>query len=331
MTLQEEACWVGFDLGGTKMLGVLFDNQFRPLARKRKKSKGHEGELAGLQRISQIIEELLEDAERGPHHLAGIGVGCPGPVNLEEGIVHEAVNLGWNDVPVRKRLEERFGCPVKVANDVDVGVYAEWRFGAARGARTVVGIFPGTGIGGGCVYQGNILRGRSVSAMEIGHIQVLPDGPLCGCGRRGCLESVASRLAIASEAARAAFQGRAPELRKLVGTSIEQIRSGVIAEAIRAGDGTVRQIVRHAARALGIGVAAVVHLLAPDVVVLGGGLVEALGDWYVQAVDQAAREAVMPAYRDLFEVKAAQLGDDATALGAAAWVQKHHGAPEPVG
>ncbi|GIW95256.1 MAG: transcriptional regulator [Pirellulaceae bacterium] len=331
MAIPDDPCWVGFDLGGTKMLAVLFDGQFQPLARKRKKSKGHEGEQAGLNRIMEMIEELLDEAGVERQRLAGIGVGCPGPVQLEEGVVHEAINLGWRHVPVRKRLEDRFGCPVEVANDVDLGVYAEWRFGAARGARTAVGIFPGTGIGGGCVYQGEILRGHSVSAMEIGHIRVLPDGPLCGCGGRGCLEAVASRLAIASEAARAAYRGDAPHLRRLAGTAVEDIRSGVLAEAIALGDTVVEQIVRHAARALGLGVAALVHLLAPEVVVLGGGLVEAMPAWYVQTVHQAAREALMPAYRDLFEVKPAQLGDDATALGAAAWAEKRHSAAEPVG
>lgn len=141
--------WIGFDLGGTKMLSALYDSEFKDLARKRKKTKGHEGQEAGLERIAQTIHETLEEAKIDKSELSGIGIGCPGPLDLNEGILLDAHNLGWSQVPLKKFLEKEFGCPSVIANDVDLGVYGESRFGAGIGARCVVGIFPGTGIGGG--------------------------------------------------------------------------------------------------------------------------------------------------------------------------------------
>jgi glucokinase len=322
MSKADASYWVGFDLGGTKMLAAIFDAKFRVVARKRKKTKGHEGAESGVGRIAQTIRQVLAESEISPSQLAGIGVGCPGPVDLEKGVIHEAVNLGWRDVPVRKILRDEFGCPVAIANDVDVGVYGENRFGAAQGARTVIGVFPGTGIGGGCVYDGKILAGGAVSCMEIGHMRVTNQGRLCGCGRRGCLETEASRLAISAEVAKAAYRGQAPQIMKLAGTNLTDIRSGVLADAIKGGDKIVEQIVREAAERIGDAVASLVHLVAPDVVLLGGGLVEALPDLYVKTVSERARQEVMPTYAKTFRVVSAKLGDDAAVMGAAAWVER---------
>ena len=319
---QQSRCWVGFDLGGTKMLTAVYDADFQPLARERKKTKGHEGAEAGLERIVQTIRKTLEQAGVSRDRLAGIGVGCAGPLDIDRGILYNAPNLGWTDVRIKETLEKQFGCPVVIANDVDVGVYGEYCFGAAKYARCVLGVFPGTGIGGGLVYQGRIFRGRKSSCMEIGHIQVMPDGPLCGCGNYGCLEAVASRLAVSAAAAQAAFRGQAPHVLAEAGTDLANIRSGVLASAIQQGDRVVEQIVRTAARHIGTAVAGVIHLLAPDVIVLGGGLVEAMPDLYLDGVEQAARDRVLPSFKKSFKVVAAKLGDDAIILGAAAWVRQ---------
>jgi glucokinase len=219
-------------------------------------------------------------------------------------------------------LESEFGVPVAVTNDVDAGVYGEYRFGAGRSAHTVLGIFPGTGIGGGCVLAGEIVRGSRSSCMEIGHIQVTRDGRLCGCGLRGCLETEASRLAIAAEVAAAAYRGETSKLQLEAGTDVAKIRSGMLADAIQAGDRVVESIVSKAAERLGTAVASIVHLLGPDVVVLGGGLVEAMPELFVRSVRQAANANVMASFVDSFRVEVAQLGDDATILGTAAWAQK---------
>jgi glucokinase len=310
---------MGFDLGGTKMLAKVYDSEFREVGSERKRTKGHGGSRDGLERILKTMRGALENAKLAANQLAGIGVGFPGPIDMDKGNVLEAVNLGWEDMPLREALEREFGCPVAVANDVDVGVFGEYRFGAARSARTAIGVFPGTGIGGGCVYKGKIFRGKYSSCMEIGHIQINPHGKLCGCGRYGCLETEASRLAISAEAAKAAYRGEAPYLREHAGADLNEIRSASLAEAIKAGDVVIEQIVRRAAEKIGIVVGNVATLICPDVVVLGGGLVAAMPDLFVETVANMARNVAMPPLAKLFRVVAAELGDDASVKGAAAW------------
>lgn len=312
--------WVGFDLGGTKMMAVVYDGGFNVLGRERKRTKGQSGGTDdGVERILKTIRKAIEAAKLDPKQISGIGVGFPGPIDMERGRVLEAVNLGWKNMPLKDRLEREFGCGAVIANDVDVGIYGEYRFGIARGARCIVGVFPGTGIGGGCVYEGKIFRGKYSSCMEIGHIQVNPHGKLCGCGHYGCLETEASRLAIAAEAAKAAYRGEAPHLREHIGANLDEIRSGQLAEAITAGDVSVEHIVRRAAEKIGIAVGNVVTLMCPDLVVLGGGLVEAMPNLFVETVEKLAKETVMPPLKDFFKVAAAELRDDASVLGAAAW------------
>lgn len=318
---KKDRNWVGFDLGGTKMLSKVFDNGFQGLSQARTKTKGYEGVEAGLDRIVKTINQAMREAQIGKKDLAGIGIGCPGPLDLDNGIIQSAPNLSWSDVHVTQRLEDEFDCPAVIMNDVDAGVYGEYRFGSAMKARTALGVFPGTGIGGGCVYDGQIVRGEKASCMEIGHIQVVADGPLCGCGHRGCLEAVASRLVIAAQCAAAAYRGQAPYLMEHVGSDLKDIRSGALSDAIAAGDKQVERIVRDAARHIGFAVAGMVNLLAPDVVILGGGLVEAMSKLFITEVSTTAKNRVLPSLADSFKVVAAELGDDAAVLGAAAWAE----------
>lgn len=313
--------WLGLDLGGTKMLASLYGPGFAKVGSGKKKTKGREGAESGLSRIQGLIREVLAQGSVDVSRLAGVGVACPGPLDLNKGIILEAPNLGWKNVPIRSVLEKAFGCTTAIVNDVDAGVYGEYRFGAGRKARCVLGVFPGTGIGGGCVYEGRLLRGRRNSCLEIGHFPVVAGGALCGCGRRGCLETVASRLAIAAEAAKAAFRGEAPHLLSMGGTDLVNLRSNTLAAAIQAGDAVVERVVRRAARTLGRAVGGMVNLLAPDVVVLGGGLVEAMPALYVEEVAKGAAETAMPAFEGQFEIKVAKLGDDAAVRGAAAWAE----------
>lgn len=316
---NEKRCWVGFDLGGTKMLATVFDHRFERLGRARKKTKGAEGADAGVARMIETFEEALADAKVGRDRIGGIGIAAPGPLDLDRGVILEAPNLGWRNVPLKDLLEKKLGAPAVVANDVDAGTFGEYRFGAGKKARCVVGVFPGTGIGGGCVYEGRLIRGRTASCMEIGHMLVQPSGGrLCGCGRRGCLETVASRLAIASDAAVAAYRGEAPALLKAVGTNLADIRSGALADAIGAGDQAVESIVRNAAKQIGAAVATVVNLLAPDIVVMGGGLVEAMEDIFLEEIRKAVAKKAMASLAKATSVVAAELADEAAVMGAAA-------------
>ena len=323
---QEESSsrdlWVGVDLGGTKMLAAVYDSNFELVGQKRKSTKGHEGSESGVERVCSLIRRALEDADAGDERIAGIGFAAPGPLDLEDGIVLETPNLGWQNLPVCQLLEARFHCPTVLLNDVDAGVYGEHLFGAAQGARRIIGFFPGTGIGGGCVIDGEIFRGSKHSCFEVGHIQVDPQGPLCGCGRRGCLEAVASRLAISAEIAKAAWRGQAPWIMQEFGPNLSRIRSGAIKSAIEAGDTIVEDIVRTAAERLGTAAAGLVNILAPEMILLGGGLAESLPDLYAESVTRSVAAAVMPSYRDIYKVAVAALGDYAAVKGAAAWARK---------
>ena len=317
----EKNFWVGCDLGGTKIYAVVYNEQFKQVGKNRKRTKGHEGQKVGMSRVIATIEGALEEAKITRDQLKGIGIGCPGPLDLDKGIIHEAPNLGWHEVPVKDTLEKEFACPTHVVNDVDAGVYGEYEFGAGRKQRCVVGVFPGTGVGGGCVYEGNLLRGANCTCMEIGHITIASDSMPDGAGNVGTVESLASRLTIAGAAAQAVYRGQAPNLKKAAGTDLSAIRSGTLAESIKKGDTVIEEIVRQSAEHIGTAVVTLVHLLAPDVVVLGGGLAEAMPDLYIGTVKKHAKKNVMPAYRDVFDVVEAELGDDAAVMGAAAWAR----------
>ncbi len=318
VTAKSKKYWLGFDLGGTKMMATVFDHAFKIRGSHRTKTKGGDGARGVMERLQQTIMDALAEARIGPRELGGIGVGCPGPLDLDRGIVLQAPNLGWKHMPLKETIEKTFHCPAVIGNDVDLGTYGEYRFGAGRDAHCLVGVFPGTGIGAGCVYEGRLLRGKIGSCMELGHIQVVPDGRLCGCGRRGCLETVASRLAIAADAAMAVFRGEAPHLKDLAGADVAAIKSGVLSKAIKAGDVVIEDIVRHAARQLGVAIGNVVNLLAPDIVVLGGGLVEAMPGLILPEVRQAAEHQAMKSFTRQIKIVAAELGDNAGVLGAAA-------------
>jgi len=310
--------WAGLDVGGTKLLACLYDRDFRCLARCKKKTRGENGAANPLTRIASVVREAMDEAGVPPGRLAGVGVGLAGMLDLDKGILIDAPNLGWSRLKVADGLRKRLKAPVTIANDVDAGTYGEYRFGAARKARCVLGVFPGTGIGGACVYEGKLIRGRTGSAMEIGHLPVKSDGALCGCGKHGCLETVAGRLAIAAQAAQAAVRGDAPRLLELAGADLTKIRSGVLAQAVKDGDRVVEHLVRRAARWLGYGIAGAAHLLAPDTILLGGGLVEEFPALYLEEVAEAVRERGLPVFTDGLRFVAAALGGDATAMGAAA-------------
>jgi glucokinase len=320
---MQNPLYCGFDLGGTKMLCVVMDEKNKIIARKRKKTKGTEGAQAGVIRIAELIRETFTENGLAIEDLKSLGIGCPGPVDMDNGIVNVAVNLGWKNVSLAAMLEDELDCPVSVLNDVDAGVYGEFSIGVAVGARSVAGIFPGTGIGGGFVYEGKILRGKRSSAMEIGHTKIASSNRNSGVEMTGTLESEASRLAIASECAKLAYRGEAPNLLRAGGTDIAQIRSKVLAAAIRDGDKSVERIVRQAAQTVGFAAVNLIHMLCPEVIVLGGGLVEAIHEIYLEEVNRIVKKNVLPCYEDMCEIKMAKLGDDAGAMGAAIWARQH--------
>lgn len=310
--------WIGFDLGGTKMMASLLDDDLGVLRQERTPTLGHEGPEAGMKRIVETIETVLGE-DRG--ELRGIGMACPGVVSMRAGILRNAPNLGWREIPIGPLLTKHFGVPVRILNDVDAGAFGEYAHGAGQGASTLLAVFPGTGIGGGCVINGDLLTGKNASCMEIGHAPMAVAGLQGKPGRPQMMESLCSRLGIASAAAAEAYRGNAPWLMKNCGTDIQLIKSGTIAKSIDEGDKAVARIVRNAAHYLGIAIASAVDLLGPDVIVLGGGLVEKMPSIFVKGVRRQVNRFASRALAEEVEIRVAKLGDDAVVIGAGAFAK----------
>ncbi len=312
--MKSDECIVGIDIGGTKILSVVVNNKFEIVSRCRKKTKGWAKDIKPAERIIETIEESIQKA--GSPKIIGIGVGAPGPVDTKNGIIINTPNLGWKDFAIVDILMEHFSVPVFLDNDVNLGTYAEWLLGNNKDAKHVVGVFPGTGIGGGLIINRKIVHGASGGAGEIGHMTMQIDGPLCGCGKRGCLEALASRIAIMKEISALILRGESEYLYEKVGTDISKIRSSIIAEVIENGEKKVENIVRKAAYLTGVAIANLINILSPELVILGGGLIEALGKIYEEEIQKAVKEHAMPFLRKKVIIEIGKLGDDAVALGS---------------
>jgi glucokinase len=229
---------------------------------------------------------------------------------------------GWKDVPLKKELEKHLGIPVFVENDANIAVLGVQVAELKSKPQDVVGIFVGTGIGGGLIIHGELYSGFNHTAGEIGHMVVDVNGPKCGCGNKGCFEAVASRTAIFQRIKAGLKDGEKTLLTEMLGDGLEDLRSGDLRKAIRRGDKFVSKIVEQAAEYIGIGVANLVNVLGPEVVVLGGGVIEALSDEMMSVITKTAKEHAMPGTIKGVEIVASKLGDSAGITGAAVLARK---------
>jgi glucokinase len=309
---------VGVDLGGTKILAAVFDAKFRLLAREKRSTKAEFGAAKVIDRVVGCVNEALAVAAIPHSAVAAIGVGIPGLIDAKGETVHVAPNLRWRGVPAAKLLSTRLHIPVVIVNDVQAGTFAVKQVGAGKKLTDFVCMFVGTGIGGGLVIRGEPYRGLAGMAGEIGHMVVVAhDGPRCGCGNRGCLEAVASRSAIVRRVVNAMGKGRKSVVRELCDGDPARIRSRILAEAYREGDKVVTEIIHDACDYLGIGAANLINIFNPQAVILGGGLIEALGDRMLPRITKSAMAHTIAATPDRVRIKDSGLGDDAGILGAA--------------
>lgn len=308
---------IGVDLGGTKILTSLVNVQTgQVIFSSKKKTRKADNAAELVKRIGNTIDDCLTQCQVDTKKLAGIGIGAAGLVDRTRGIILAAANLTASDVPLKDPLQQRFGLKVNVGNDVEVATLGEQRFGAGHGCKNFVCIFVGTGIGGGLVVDGKITRGFTGTAGELGHIPVVLDGRLCGCGGYGCLEAYSSRSAIARSILYDINRGLDTILRERIDPEKGILRSKAIAQALEAGDQVVRHAVDQAAYMMGIGLSVVINFVNPERIILGGGLVEAV-PYYIERVSQEARRRAlkMPAVKT--EIVRAELGDYAGSIGAA--------------
>lgn len=310
---------IGVDMGGTKILSAVVNASGNILATAKIPTQAKDDTSIVIDRISDCIKEAFKKSEVSEDTIRAIGIGAPGPLDPETGVVIFAPNLGWKDVPLKKELEARIGIPTFVDNDVNVGTLGEHTYGAGRGVQNLVGIFVGTGIGGGIILNGELFHGASKTAGEIGHIIVQEGGPKCGCGNRGCLEALASRTAMTKQLRNAIMKkGKKSAITKFTDGDLQQIRSGTLAKALRSKDKLTQNVFKKTTKYLGVGIGSIVNFLNPDMIVLGGGVVEALDKDFIKDIRKAAKKYALPDTLKGVQIVRAQLGDDAGVLGAAA-------------
>ena len=304
------------DLGGTNIHAALADAGGHVVAEEKVPTDSHEGPPRVLARIAALVNELAARAGAKPRAL---GMGVPGLVDVGRGVSKFFPNLPtqWRDIAVRATLEPEIGCPVFILNDARAATLGELVFGHGRTAETFIYFGLGTGVGGGVVIDGKLRLGPLGAAGEIGHQTVLPDGPLCGCGNRGCLETLASGSAITAEGVRLFLSGNAPRLHEICDGSIERVSPATMAGAARAGDAAVGAALERAGEWLGVGAANLVSALHPDLIVFGGGVAE-LGDLLLDPVRATIRRRVGMFPADNVRVERSALGDRAGLMGALA-------------
>lgn len=309
---------IGVDMGGTKILSAVIDAEGNILGTAKVPTKADRGPSVVIDRIADSIRKAINKSGVATSSIQAVGIGAPGPLDPATGVVIFAPNLRWKNVRLKEELEARVGFPTFVDNDVNVGTLGEHVFGAGQGFQNVVGIFVGTGIGGGIILQGELFHGASKTAGEIGHIIVKAGGPRCGCGTRGCLEAIASRTAMTKQFQKAIKKGQKSVLSELTGGDLSAIRSGVLAKAIRLNDKLTLKVIKKTTKYLGVGIGSIVNFLNPEMIVLGGGVVEALDDTFLNDIRAAAEKYALPNTLSGVQIVPAKLGDNAGILGAAA-------------
>ncbi|HEY7755404.1 MAG TPA: ROK family glucokinase [Actinomycetota bacterium] len=309
---------IGIDVGGTKINALRVAGDGEVLERRQVSTPADDGPAA----LAALID--LATGMVTPEVL-GIGVGAAGLVDASNGTLRFAPNLAWRELPIAARVRSALGLPCQVDNDATVAAYGEYRFGAGRGFRHLLLVAVGTGIGGGIVADGRLFRGANGFAAEIGHLIVEPGGPRCGCGNEGCWEQVAAGRAIDRLGREAASRDGGSLLARLAGGDPERVSGEHVTEAARQGDETAVRILSEVGRRLGQGIAGLVNILDPQVVVVGGGAIGA-GDLLLEPARAAFVDAVEgPEHRPAVPIVAAELGNDAGAVGAAALVLEELG------
>ncbi len=310
---------VGIDFGGTNVKVGLVSSTGR-VVRSRVLSSQDVGRPSRfVEGVGRSVESLTQTVGLAPSQLRGVGIGAPGPVDAARGLIHFLVNVpGWREVPLAQQLQRRLRCQCLIDNDVNLVTLGEWRFGAGRGAKQLVCLTLGTGVGGGLVIDGKLYRGAAGAAGEIGHMVIDPHGRRCACGSRGCLEAQVGTAAVLEQGRRAIRRGAGP-LRRLAHEAQGRLTPALVSQAARSGDAAARKIWTDLGRSLGVGLANVVNLLNPDRIVIGGGLSNAWGLFYPTLVETVLAQAMDVSARSVRIVRA-QLGDHAGVVGAAVLV-----------
>jgi len=266
---------IGIDIGGTNVKIAVVDAKGKLAFTETASTRAEMGYEFTIKNIINLIKESLSKSEVSIKQIGGIGVGCPGQIDSDNGIVRSLRNIpGWVNVPLAQILTDEFKLPVKIDNDVRVATLGEYKFGAGRGYKNLICITVGTGIGSGIIIEGKLLRGASMSAGELGHVIVQEHhGEICGCGNSGCVEAVASGPAIVKQAELYLMSGKSTKFKEIAAGS--KITPEIDSEAALQGDAVAQKIYERTGYWIGIALSSVVNLLNPEVIIVGGGVAQA--------------------------------------------------------
>ena len=303
----------GIDMGATHMRAVVTNFGATVIAEKEIPIDIANGPDFCIAQANELLIGLLESKGLSLRLLSAVGVGVPGPIDSEAGmVIAPPIMPGWDRFPIRDTLEGLWKRPVSVNNDAELGALGEWAYGAGRGARDLAYIKVGTGIGAGLLIDGRVYRGSTGSAGEIGHLTMENNGPLCSCGNRGCLEAFSGGHAIAKRAIEATQKGKRTQI---VQIPVEEITAKDVAAAARRGDLVAQQIMTEAGEHLGVAIAGLVNIFNPDIIVVGGGVAQ-IGDLFLEPVRREVTRRSLPAAANNVRITTAVLGRRSSSLGA---------------
>lgn len=316
---NKEPLILGIDLGGTKILTSVVNARGGMLSRDRTATPAAEGPGAVIEAMAASAGRALEGASLSMDAISAVGIGAPGLSDSKAGILFTSPNLpGWKDVPLRDILRDKMKKKAFLVNDGNAAALGEYFFGAAKGVRHFIYITISTGIGGGIVVDGKILTGSRGTAGEVGHMTIADEGPPCHCGNRGCWEALASGTALAGEARRRIEAGAETAILGLAGGRIEGVTAQTVQSAAEKGDRLAHELILRTARYFGVGLANLINIFNPAMIVIGGGLSN-MGDRLLQPAYRAAEERTFPQAYGAVRFVPAALGRDSGVLGAAAF------------
>ena len=308
------------DVGGTKVLGAIFNENDEIIYRLKKRSKsGGEGAADVEKVIVDVVEEMIKESGIDREKLNAIASCAPGVIDQDTGVVIFTPNLPWRNYDLAGAMRKKFGVPFFVGNDVNLGVLGEYKFGAARGYKNVVGFFVGTGMGGGLILNGELFTGNQFKAAEYGHMILDPEGPLCNCGQRGCLEAFSSKQGMSAYIRQQVSRGRETMMAEAVKDGV--FRSKKLKKALAEGDPVAVEAVDRACHYLAIATGNMINTISPDLVLYGGGVIEAVGDVFLEKVLKEVDRYCMPAIRESVDIRIAALGDDSILYGDLALIK----------
>ncbi len=306
---------IGVDFGATNVKIGCFDLQLQLIDHTSVTTDADQGAESTVERIAEAIEQLVTDVGSSPESIVAAGIGTPGPADYQNGIIISAANLPFRNTPIRQMLSARLNCPVAFDNDANVACWGEFTVGAGKGVNDMVFVTLGTGVGGGIISGGRLVHGCGGNSAEIGHIIIVPDGRLCGCGQHGCVEAYASASWTAQRASEALEAGESSSLKSLLNQN-----GGITCEDVwhhrQEGDALAERITDETARALGMLCVSLLHVLEPCRIVFAGGMIAA-GQVLLDRIRHYFDEQIWTMKKEPLEIVFSSLGEDAGITGAA--------------